>query len=117
MRMWMIDPKTLCRKHLIGEHGEIHKHKHIFEKHYSIDKRIELGQIEPLAMKQRHDTLAKEMLNRGYKHESPYIMPDLSYLPLEQIYFMVNKRYALNDLHGRCPECKKLWETNITNEQ
>lgn len=26
MRMWMIDPKLLCRKHLLGEHNEIHKH-------------------------------------------------------------------------------------------
>ena len=24
MRMWMIDPKLLCRKHLLGEHLEIH---------------------------------------------------------------------------------------------
>ena len=33
MRMWMISPEWLCRKHLIGEHGEIHKH-------HSIAKRI-----------------------------------------------------------------------------
>jgi hypothetical protein len=25
MMMWMIDPVLLCRKHLLGEHGEIHK--------------------------------------------------------------------------------------------
>ena len=24
MRMWMVDPKKMCRKHLLGEHVEIH---------------------------------------------------------------------------------------------
>jgi len=24
MRMWMLNPKALCRKHLMGEHVEIH---------------------------------------------------------------------------------------------
>lgn len=24
MRMWMVDPKIMCRKHLLGEHLELH---------------------------------------------------------------------------------------------
>jgi hypothetical protein len=24
MRMWMVPPKVMCRKHLLGEHVEIH---------------------------------------------------------------------------------------------
>jgi hypothetical protein len=82
--MWMINPKILCRKHLLGEHGEIHKHKHNFIKHHSIKKRITLDQIEPSAMQSRHDELAAEMLCRGYNHKSPYTQPDISYLPKEE---------------------------------
>lgn len=24
MRMWVVNPKILCRKHLLGEHVELH---------------------------------------------------------------------------------------------
>jgi len=107
--MWMIDPKYLCRKHLIGEHGEIHKHKHNFDKKHSIDKRIELGQIEPASMKIRHDELAEEMLSRGYNHYSPYEMPDISYLSESQRNFKVDRKLALYALHNRCQECIDKW--------
>lgn len=99
MRMWMVDPKILCRKHLLGEHGEIHKHRHNFVKKHKMDGRR--GQIEPPAMESRHDALAKEMLRRGYKHESPYKQPDISHLPE----MTVNVEAALKDLVTRCEEC------------
>ena len=87
MRMWMIDPKLLCRKHLLGEHAEIHKHRHNFVKQHNITGRIyPIVQIEPENMKSRHDELAKEMIKRGYNHNSPYEQPDLDYLPNNQRY-------------------------------
>ena len=47
MRMWMVDPKWLCRKHLLWEHVEIHKHN--FVKHHSIAKRVSpVVHVEPL---------------------------------------------------------------------
>lgn len=107
MRMWMIDPKLLCQKHLLGEHGEIHKHKHNFEKKHSIKGRISpVVLIEPESMKTRHDELAKEMLRRGYKHQSPYIQPDLSYLADAERFAKVDMGYNLKDLYNRCEECK-----------
>ena len=54
--MWMVEPKLMCVQHLVGEHGEIHKHRHNFVKGHSIAGRK--GQIEPLAMQRRHDELA-----------------------------------------------------------
>ena len=105
MRMWMVNPKLMCRKHLLGEHGEIHKHRHNFEKKHSINKRIELGQIEPLSMEKRHDELAREMLRRGYNHNSPYTMPDISYLPDFQKNFKVDTNMSKKDLFSRCSEC------------
>lgn len=101
MRMWMIDPRILCRKHLLGEHGEIHKHRHNFVKKHRMEGRR--GQIEPKAMKKRHDELAKEMTNRGYNHKSPFIQPDTSHLPNME----VDKKESLSLLLERCSECKK----------
>lgn len=108
MRMWMIDPKLLCRKHLLGEHGEIHKHKHNFEKHHSMSGRIfPIVLIEPSSMKTRHDELAREMLKRGYNHQSPFEMPDISYLPENEINALVDMEYNIKDLSNRCPECRE----------
>lgn len=107
MRMWMIDPKALCRQHLLGEHNEIHRHKHNFEKHHSIAGRISpIVLIEPENMGKRHDELAEEMLRRGYNHQSPYEQPDLSYYIDEQRYAKVDLEYNLKDLYERCPECR-----------
>ena len=103
MRMWMINPKILCRKHLLGEHGEIHKHRHNFIKKHKIEGRR--GQIEPLAMKDRHDKLAIEMNRRGYNHKSPYKQPDLTFYNLDN--FIVNKEKSIKDLCSRCFECKE----------
>lgn len=111
MRMWGIDPKYLCRKHLLGEHNEIHKHKHNFEKKHSISGRISpIVLIEPKNMQKRHDELAKEMRMRNYNHKSPYEMPDISYLPEEQSNAKIDIEYNIIDLSLRCPECSKLLE-------
>ena len=61
MRMWMLNPKFLCRKHLLGKHGELHKFKHNFEKKYNMSNRILLNQIEPLSMETRHNELVEEI--------------------------------------------------------
>lgn len=101
MRMWMVDPKLLCRKHLLGEHGEIHKHRHNFVKGHSIEGRR--GQIEPISMESRHDELAREMKRRGFNHKSPYSQPDLSAYKLDG--FVVDIEKSLHDLKCRCSEC------------
>jgi len=116
MRMWMIDPETLCRKHLLGEHGEIHKHRHNFVKKHSIKNRVLLGQIEPESMETRHDMLAKEMISRGYNHNSPYEIPDLSHLTEFDRTAKVNLKLALADLHERCADCKNRYDKKYENK-
>ena len=111
MRMWMIEPVTLCRKHLLGEHGEIHKHRHNFVKGHSIEGRR--GQIDPAAMGRRHDALAAEMLRRGFNHASPYTQPDLAGYDLAG--HGVDVVAARADLHARCGECLAKW--NETKEE
>jgi hypothetical protein len=72
-------------------------------------KRLENRQIFPALMKKRHDELAKEMLNRGMKHESPYEITDISYLPdIQATRRDLNNNIA--DLKMRCKDCKELLE-------
>lgn len=114
MRMWMLSPKYLCKKHLMGEHFEIHLHRHNFIKRHSISGRIfPIVLIEPASMQSRHDALASEMLARGYNHNSPYEQPNISHLPAEERDARVNVEYNRLDLISRCDECRK----RIENEQ
>lgn len=102
----MVDPVLLCRRHLLGEHNEIHKHRHVFDREWSIDGRVHpVVQIEPSSMKTRHDELAAEMERRGYNHRSPYAQPDLSHLPKWQQEAKVDKEESLAELYRRCPDC------------
>ena len=105
--MWMVNPKLLCRKHLLGEHGEIHKHRHNFVKKHNMTGRAH--QIDPTKMEERHDELALEMLERGYNHNSPYEQPDISYLPKMP---EVDIAFNIKDLCERCPDCRKRVEDN-----
>jgi len=113
MRMWMINPKLLCRNHLLGEHNEIHKHRHNFVKHHRIDGRINpVVLIEPRSMETRHNELANEMIRRGYKHQSPYSQPDISYLPAHYQSAIVDREVSKKELKQRCPNCKQKNENN-----
>lgn len=116
MRMWMVDPKLLCTKHLLGEHGEIHKHRHNFMKQHRITKRISpVVQIEPMQMEARHNELAAELIRRKYNHNSPFEQPDISYLNDSERLAKVDINNSLMDLINRCPECAKRIENEKFN--
>lgn len=106
MRMWMINPKMLCDKHLLGEYAEIFKHRHNFVKQHSIKGRI--GQIEPLQMSKRVEELRQEGLKRGFKMNAIYTMPNLNYLSNEEKNSKVDINKSINDLSIRCTKCNKL---------
>jgi hypothetical protein len=112
--MWMIDPALMCNKHLLGEHGEIHKFLPSFRKKVSITGRMSpVVQIEPLALKARHDELAAEMLRRWPKsdgHASPLdvdVNQLFHYLPPAERNAKVDVRHSHNDLISRCPLCRE----------
>lgn len=106
MRMWMLPPTLLCNRHLAGEHGEIHKHRHNFEKGHSIKGRLSpVVQIEPASMQTRHDALAAEMVARGMKHASPYSQPPLAAYSTQEQAARVNLAHSMADLVKRCPQC------------
>jgi len=116
MRMWMVKPELLCNKHLLGEHGEIHKHLHNFQKKHKIDGRIyPIVQIEPSSMARRHNELTIEMEKRfGKTYNSPYEQPDISYLPLHQQQAKVNLNKSVEDLCNRCVDCETKIKQNIS---
>jgi len=107
--MWMIDPKKLCNKHLIGEHGELHKFLPSFRKGFRVDKRfIPVVQIQLNAILERHDILAKEMIERGMSHKSPLLnIPDLKKTYPKYFDLNVDLDISNNDLCDRCIECKR----------
>jgi len=105
MRMWMVPPHLMCDKHLLGEHGELHKFLHNWRKKHAIDGRISGNAMEPLAYKARHDVLAEEMQSRWMVHKSPIEQPDFSYLPLFQLNYKVDIQANKILLVSRCPQC------------
>lgn len=109
----MVEPKCLCDKHLLGEHGEIHKHRHNFVKGHSINGRLKpVVQIEPLSMAVRHDALAVEMITRGMNHKSPYVQPELDRYCDDEKSAKVDIENSLYELSQRCERCR----VKINNE-
>jgi hypothetical protein len=67
----------------------------------SIKGHIEKGQVETHNIKPRHDALAKEMLRRGYRHNSP-----LNFRTKRRE-GKVNARENVKELRKKCKECRK----------
>lgn len=70
MRMWMVDPKILCNKHLLGEHVELHMFIGSINKGRDIEGYVKNNLIEPSKLYQRHQELVNEMKRRGMNHKS-----------------------------------------------
>lgn len=74
MRIWDLPPNDLCRKHLLGEHRELHGLWNIltegkigYSRHPETVRWV--GKLR--ALYERHEALVVEMARRGYEHRSP----------------------------------------------
>lgn len=103
MRQWMVDPKIMCRKHLLGEHVEHHMFVGTINKGISIAGYLRDNLLEPASLHDRHAELVLEMERRGYNHKSP--MPDDITVKPEEAFVTIDKESALKELLRRCPEC------------
>ena len=101
MRMWMVSPEIMCRKHLLGEHVETHMLLAALHKGTSLEGYKRNGLFEPISLQPRHEALAVEIERRGYKHSSPF-----GDMPLKMDWSGKVKDDALQDLLNRCSECK-----------
>lgn len=112
MRMWMTDVRTMCDKHLLGEHVETHMFVGAMRRGVRLDGYVKNNLFEPLSLKARHDALATEMQVRGMKHAShmdaALVNVLVGTLPDYIWDAKVDKVSSLEDLIGRCPKCKML---------
>lgn len=69
--MWMVNPKVMCRNHLLGEHVEVHMFAWNIDNKRAIDGYLANGLLEIHNLYCRHEEIKKEMMRRGYKHNSP----------------------------------------------
>lgn len=102
MRMWGIDPKLLCDRHLRGEHNEMHMFEGTIKKKINISGYVRDKLIDTRQLQVRHDILAAEMLRRGGNHRSNMEYTDV--LNLGEVDVM----NSLKELAYRCPDCRKL---------
>lgn len=74
MRIWDIEPKTLCRNHLLGEHRELHAIWVVLTQNrrgYARHPETLRWKGKLKALYSRHQMLVTEMISRGYRHLSP----------------------------------------------
>lgn len=74
MRIWDVEPTLLCDQHLLGEHRELHGLWNILTQGKSgyrqhPETRRWVGKLA--ALYARHEALAAEMADRGFRHRSP----------------------------------------------
>ena len=101
MRMWMIDPRLMCSKHLCGEHVECHMLVGSILKNRNIEGFLARGLLEPQNLQTRHDALAAEMGRRGFHHKSP-----LKPYSTDKT-GAVLPRVSILELSSRCEKCRQ----------
>ena len=102
MRQWMVDPRIMCRQHLLGEHVEHHMFVGSINKGTSMDGYLRDGLLEPESLRVRHSELVAEMEARGYNHKSP--LPDYILIGEPAI---IDREVSKAELLRRCPECRE----------
>ena len=100
MRMWNVDVKKMCNKHLLGEHVEMHMCVGGLDRGKSIKGFVERGLMEVHNVSKRHDKLAKEMKRRGMNHKSPLRFKGFKA-------GKVDVARSEKELMKRCSECRK----------
>lgn len=112
MRMWMIDPRHMCRQHLLGEHLECHMFYESLKNNNNIIGYAKNNLFEAKSLIKRHNLLVKEMKERNYNHKTPIIKSIFSFI-LVFIHKIKYRKYTINieqsekDLFNRCKNCKQ----------
>ena len=100
----MVYPRTMCRKHLLGEHVELHMVAAHLRRGRKIDGFVAHNCVEPRSVGRRHAALAKEMARRGWQHASPLAQPPVA--RWQRPGARVDRAAALRELLRRCPTCR-----------
>ena len=98
----MVNPRIMCRQHLLGEHAEIHMFIGTINRKKSVKGYLEKGLLEIHNLYNRHEELVKEMKRRGYNH---YSEVDEKWKFVEKV-GTINRDKNIDDLINRCWKCK-----------
>lgn len=109
MRMWMLPPESLCRRHLLGEHVELHMLLGAMRRGTNLRGFLEGGLIDPRRLYERHEQLAREMERRGYHHRSPLDEAKCRAAArrYEGTHARVDAEANARELKRRCPDCAR----------
>jgi len=105
MRMWMVDPRFMCDRHLLGEHYECHMFAGCINKKKTLSGYIAKQLFDPASLTSRHNQLVKEMKSRGFSHHSPIDK-------YKGISSPINSDDSLHDLLTRCKACSTMYNVN-----
>ena len=99
----MVDPKIMCRNHLLGEHLECHMFAGSIKRGHNLEGFLKNNLLEPMSLEKRHAQLVEEMEKRGFNHKSPLEIKksDLEYLGEKKI----DVDSSLKELLRRCKNC------------
>jgi hypothetical protein len=106
-RMWGVDPRLLCDRHLLGEHVEMHMFLGTIRHGHSVQGYVEGGIVDPHRVYARHEVLALEMTQRGMRHRSPMVITaedecSMAALPTA----VIDAEANLVELARRCERCR-----------
>lgn len=99
----MVNPRIMCRQHLLGEHAEIHMFIGTINRGKSIKGYLEKGLLEVYNLYNRHEDLVEEMKLRKYNH---YSEVNKKWKFVEKVGF-IDKEKNLIELINRCSKCRK----------
>jgi hypothetical protein len=102
MRMWMVNPRIMCRQHLLGEHTEIHMFIGTINRKKSVDGYLQKGLLEVHNLFSRHNELVEEMKRRGYKHQSEVEEEWKTAIRAG----LIDRKRNFEELINRCSKCK-----------
>lgn len=114
MRMWMVEPKKMCRKHLMGEHVELHMFVGTLNAGRKVNGYLKNGLLEVDKIWERHEAIVIEITRRGYRHRSPLDQVVVSDVLVKALKY--NQTHRINveknekNLRKRCKICKMLQE-------
>jgi len=108
----MVNPEFLCRRHLLGEHLEVHMFVGAIKSAINRGRKIEdslrgyieNGLVETDKLFDRHENLVIEMLSRGFRHSSPIEKLDSDF---DSSLGRVDVSASIVELIRRCQDCHK----------
>ena len=98
----MVNPRIMCRQHLLGEHVEIHMFIGTINSNKSIKGYLQKGLLEVHNLYTRHEELVEEMKRRGYNH---YSEVDEKWKYIEKV-GVIDREKNVTEIVHRCLNCK-----------